>query len=70
MKIRELINNSTFDFNVLYRIYQYIPEENVEGEMVLKFDSYWSKEIPTEILDKDITAINQSISGRVEIEYI
>ena len=72
MKIKELISNNTFEFNVDFRVYNYIPSANSseEGEMVLKYDSRWSFDIKPSILEEDITAINQSSKGIVEIEYI
>ena len=70
MKIWELVCNHTFDFNAHYKVYQYIPRHNEEGECVLKYDSYSSFDVPRELWTKDITAINQATDGTVEIEFV
>lgn len=69
MKIRELINNN-FSFNVKYRIYEYQPLDKEEGKSILKYDSEGDIEYSLELDDKDITAINQSEDGVLEIEYV
>jgi len=70
MKIKELIDNKTFCFNVNFRIYQYIPLRHREGRMILKYDSMvdeWKDE--DGLFDHEISAVNQSSTGTVEIEY-
>lgn len=69
MKIRELINNN-FSFNVKYRIYEYQPLDKEEGKSILKYDSEGDIEYSLKLDDKDITAINQSKDGVLEIEYV
>lgn len=71
MKIHELVNNQEFEFNPHFRIYRYIPTVSYEeGEAVLEYDSYSDKDIPLNLLNEDITAINQAINGCVEIEHL
>ena len=71
MKIKELTDNMEFCFNVHFRIYQYIPANNEEGQMILKYDSEADDgKVEVGLFDNDITAINQSKHGIVEIEYV
>lgn len=70
MKINDLIYNSEFSFNVKYRIYQYVQDEDplIEGELILMYDS--ETDMEPRNFEEDIIAINQSEDGYVEIEYI
>ena len=73
MKIKELIDNKEFSFNVHFRIYQYIPSRKSyeEGKSILKYDSYFDEgKIEPGLFEHDISAVNQSISGTVELEYL
>lgn len=73
MKIKELINNNTFCFNAHFRIYNYIPDDNSskEGKSILKYDSYYDEDdIEYGLFEREISAINQSANGIVEIEYL
>lgn len=73
MKIKELIDNNTFSFNVHFRIYQYIPgrKSSEEGVSILKYDSYFEEgQTEYRLFEHDISAINQSANGTVEIEYL
>ena len=65
MQIANLVMNKTFEFNVHYRIYKYLGED----EMLLRFDSEKDNEIPWDVKFQTITAINMSDDGVVEIEY-
>ena len=71
MKIKELIDNREFSFNVPFRIYEYIPPDSEdEGEVDLKYDSETDMELDYELYDKWISAINHGDDGAVEIEYL
>lgn len=66
MTIGELINNPEFTFNPNFRILQY----HGEGDHTTTvFDSTVSGDIPFDLCDKTITAINTGDDGVLEIEY-
>ena len=71
MKIQDLTNNSTFVFNVPFRIYQYIPsyDSNEEGEMLLRYDSETDLTYDFDLDEEEITAINMSDDNFIEIEF-
>ena len=65
MRIHELINNPEFNFNVPFRILQYLGGD----ETVTMFDSTVSGDIHFDLMMKYITAINPGDDGVLEIEY-
>ena len=66
MRISDLINNREFCFNVPFRIMKYIGEDNT-----IEVYSYDNKnDIPYEVTQKWISAINIGSDGIVEIEYV
>ena len=72
MKIRDLIVNDSFDFNVHYKIYKYVQyyDSIEEGDVILKYDSYSKFGPPSDICEQEIVAVNQADDGTVEIEYV
>lgn len=68
MRISELVSNSEFNFNVPFRIVKYIPEDD---ECITMYESeQYNNNIPINVFNKWITAINEGDDGVLEIEYI
>ena len=60
MKIVELIDNPTFNFNVKFRIVKYSPTPYDPDYVNVLYDGVKNLIIPTELLDMEISAINQN----------
>ena len=65
MTIGDLVNSRQFNFNAPFRILWYCGED----ETVTVFDSTESGDLPFELMQKWITAINTGDDGVLEIEY-
>ena len=65
MYIHELLKNPTFNFNAPFRILKYIGGD----ETVTLFDSAASGNIPDELMEESIIAINTGDDGVLEIEF-
>ena len=72
MKIRDLIRNGEFSFNVDFRIYRYdvIPFPDGTGFVEERDKVADNSNVPEWVLDKWITAINQGDDGILEIEFV
>ena len=69
MKIRELVSNDEFGFNVPFRIVEVGDIVDNDVNLTVVYDSNSGEDIPAEILDRWICAINDNDAGGVDIEY-
>lgn len=69
MRIRDLVYNMEFAFNVKYRIIEYRGYDE-EPDAIEWYDSDSNERMPENILNKWISAINQEYDGTVIIEFI
>lgn len=68
MKIEDLINNDEFSFNVKFMIVKYSPTPYDPDYVNILYDSATSKELDYQLLDLNISAINQNDDGTVVLE--
>ena len=59
MKVVDLIDNKEFNFNVDFRIVKYSPTPYDPDYVNVLYDDSSDLMIPTELLDMNISAINQ-----------
>ena len=67
MTVKNLISNNEFNFNVKFKLISYDFDTDVETVL---YNSEDKEDVPWELLYKNISAINQSKDGTVEIELI
>lgn len=70
MRIKELVNNAEFSFNVPFRILEYVGDEDNPDKTVLMYDSESPEEMPDDVADRWISAVNEGDDGVMEIEYV
>ena len=70
MKIKDLINNAEFTFNVPFRILEYVWTEDDPDKTLLVYDSESPEEIPDDVNNRWISAINEGDDGVMEIEFV
>ena len=70
MKIKDLINNAEFTFNVPFRILEYVGTEDDMDKTLLVYDSESQEEIPDDVNNRWISAINEGDDGVMEIEFV
>ena len=70
MRIKELVNNAEFSFNFPFRILKYAGDEDDMDKTVLMYDSESPEEMPDDVADRWISAINEGDDGVMEIEYV
>ena len=68
MKVEELLNNDEFSFNVNFRIVKYSPTPYDPDYVNILYDSETSKELDYQLMDLNISAINQNDDGTVVFE--
>ena len=68
MKVHELISNPEFSFNVRFQIQRYSPTEKDIDRVIVLYDSEMKQAPKHDILMMNISAINQSDDGFIEIE--
>ena len=70
MRIRDLVNNMEFSFNVRFRILEYVGTDDDPDKTIVVYDSESLKEIPDDVQNRWISAINTGDDGVMEIEFI
>ena len=70
MKIKDLICNPEFCFNVPFRILEYVGTDDDPDKTLLVYDSESPEEIPDDVQNRWISAINTGDDGVMEIEFI
>lgn len=69
MRLKDLLENKEFEFNVAYRIVNYTPTEEDPDHVTVLYESDSGNPWPTHLMDKWISAINQHRStGVIDIE--
>lgn len=68
MKIEELLNNDEFSFNVKFMIAKYSPTPYDPDYINILYDSETSKELDYQLMDMNISAVNQNDDGTVVFE--
>ena len=69
MRIGELVNNPEFSFNAPLRILHYLGHEDETRTVFDTTVSGWG-DLPFDLIDKSISAINTGDDGVIEIEYV
>jgi len=70
LKIKDLINNAEFCFNFRFRIVEYVGTKEEPDKTVLVYDGESEEEIPDDIQNRWISAINTGDDGVMEIEFV
>ena len=70
MRICDLVNNAEFCFNVPFRILEYVGTEDDPDKTLLVYDSESPEEIPDDVQNRWISAINEGDDGVMEIEFV
>ena len=70
MRIKDLINNKEFCFNVHFRILEYMNMPDDPDATLLIYDSESARLLPESVGERWISAINTGDDGVLEIEYV
>lgn len=70
MRIKDLINNAEFTFNVHFRILEYLMDDEDPDATLLIYDSESVRPFPESVGEHWISAINTGDDGVIEIEYV
>ena len=68
MQIKDLIDNKEFSFNVNFNIVKYAPTPYDPDYVNVLYASSKDNEIPYELYDMHISAINQNDDGSINLE--
>ena len=69
MRIRDLINGD-FSFNFPFRILEYVGTDDDPDKTILVYESESPEEIPDDVQNRWISAVNEGDDGVMEIEFI
>ena len=69
MRIRDLINGN-FSFNFPFRILEYVGMDDDPDKTITVYESKWETEIPADVQNRWISAVNEGDDGVMEIEFI
>lgn len=68
MKVEDLLNNNEFSFNVKFRIVKYSPTPYDPDYVNVLYDSEAHLSLNYQLMDMNISAINQNDNGTVDLE--
>ena len=69
MRIRDLINGD-FSFNFPFRILEYVGTDDDPDKTILVYESESPEEIPDDVQNRWVSAVNEGDDGVMEIEFI
>ncbi len=70
MRIKDLVNNAEFCFNFPFRILEYVGTDDDPDRTITVYESESPEEIPDDVQNRWISAINEGDDGVMEIEFI
>ena len=69
MRIRDLINGD-FSFNFPFRILEYVGTDDDPDKTITVYEGESPEEIPDDVQNRWISAVNEGDDGVMEIEFI